>query len=135
MSLSSGELLARLAETLRADIGPAVEDEYTRTQAFMAAVILERVGRQVDLAPAHASAEAEDLARLIDDLREPLRSAPDDVVAAVATVETTGRLDVLTEVIEALYRWGMDEPAAVAMLDRVRSVLRRDIDRRMEIAR
>lgn len=135
MTLSTGELLARLAETLRADIGPAIDDEYTRTQAFMAAVILERIGRQVDLSPAHAAAEADDLARLSDDLRDLLESAPDDVVAAVAAAESAGRLDALTEVIEAIYRWGPDQPAAAAMLDRIRTVLRRDIDRRMEVAR
>ncbi len=141
MTLSTGELLARLAETLRTDIGPAIDDEYTRTQAFMAAVILQRIGRQVDLSPAHAAAEADDLARLGVDLRDLLESAPDgvsvpdEVVAAVATAESAGRLDALTGVIEAIYRWGPDQPAAAAMLDRIRTVLRRDIDRRMEIAR
>ncbi len=135
MTLTTGALLGRLAETLRTEIGPAIDDEYTRTQAFMAAVILERIGRQVDLAAGHAGAEADDLARLFDDLRGSLGSASDEVVAAVDDAEAIGGVDALSGVIEAIYRWGIDEPTAAEMLDRIRTVLRRDIDRRMEVAR
>jgi tetratricopeptide (TPR) repeat protein len=38
-------LLRRIAQTLRESIGPAVEAEYPRTQAFMAAVVLQKLGR------------------------------------------------------------------------------------------
>jgi hypothetical protein len=37
------ELLGRLATTLREEIGPSVNGGYPRTQAFMAAVVLEKV--------------------------------------------------------------------------------------------
>lgn len=135
MTLPTADLLARLAETLRTDIGPAVDDEYTRTQAFMAAVILERVSRQVELAPAHAEAERHDLAQLFDDLPELVGAAPDEVVAAVDRASAADDLAALTPVVEALYRWGPEPGPAAEALARIRVVLRRDIDRRMEIAR
>ena len=52
------DLLARLAATLRGEIGPAVVDPFAKTQAFMAAVILERLGRQLGLAESQAKASS-----------------------------------------------------------------------------
>ncbi len=134
-TIETADLLGRLAETLRTEIGPAVGDDYTRTQAHMAGVILERVGRQLRLAPAHADAERGDMDGLLDELGPSLSSAPDDVTAAVEAARASGRVGSLTPLIDALYRWGIDRPAAADALARVRSVLRRDIDRRMEVAR
>lgn len=142
MTLPTAELLARLAATLRSDIGPAIDDEYTRTQAFMAAVILQRIGRQVDLGPEHAAAERRDLTELYVELRAALGSSPGgvgavptEVNAAVDEAEAAGDIGALTGIVEALYRWGPDHPVAIEALGLVRVVLRRDIDRRMEIAR
>jgi hypothetical protein len=45
-AMSHGELLQRIARTLKQDVGPAIEAEYPKTQAFMAAVVLEKLGRQ-----------------------------------------------------------------------------------------
>ena len=39
MTLAPAELLERMAPTLRKEIGPAVDGEYPRTQAFMAAQV------------------------------------------------------------------------------------------------
>ena len=36
--MTEGELLLRMASTLKDDIAPAIEGEYPKTQAFMAAV-------------------------------------------------------------------------------------------------
>ena len=46
-------LLERMAGTLRHDVGPAVEDPFARTQAFMASVVLAKLAGQL-------RAEAED---------------------------------------------------------------------------
>ena len=67
--MNHGELLQRIASTLKRDVGPAIEAEYPKTQAFMAAVVLQKLGRQLDLEGAHRSADAADLSALLDDLR------------------------------------------------------------------
>jgi hypothetical protein len=52
-----------MATTLRERIGPAVDDPFARTQAFMAAVVLEKVAGQLAVSAADAVvADAERLA-------------------------------------------------------------------------
>ena len=141
--MDTGELLRRLSTTLRTDIGPAVTDEYTRTQAFMASVILERLARQVSLGPVHAAAEQADIDRLHPQLEKVLAAAPPDVVARLAEARAARTVDSLGPLIAALHRWeaasvagagaGADRPVARS-LELIRPVLRADIDRRMEIA-
>ena len=43
--MNHGELLQRIANTLKGDVGPAIADEYPKTQAFMAAVVLHEESR------------------------------------------------------------------------------------------
>ena len=143
MSFESHELLGRLAEGLRREIAPAVDDEYLRTQAHMAAVILERLAREAALGERHRAAEAVDLAELASGLGEIVgiggvsrsQAAPEEVRLALARLQDDPEVMSLGLVVEALYRWGPERPAAAAALDAIRSVLRRDIDRRMDIAR
>lgn len=143
MSFESHELLGRLAEGLRHEIAPAVDDEYLRTQAYMAAVILERLAREAALGERYRAAEAADLADLASGLDEivdvdeasPSQAAPEEVRAALTTLQGDPCVMSLGPLVAALYRWGPDRPTAAAALDAIRSVLRRDIDRRMEIAR
>lgn len=133
--MDTADLLARVAGTLRTEIGPATADEYARTQAFMAAVILERLGRERERADHHAAAAAADGARLRPALVAALGGGPPTVQAAVgAWIEDGCRVVGLGPVIEALYAWDADEPSVVEALGLIRPVLRRDIDRRMEIA-
>ncbi|MDH3679379.1 MAG: hypothetical protein OEV40_05440 [Acidimicrobiia bacterium] len=133
--MHTAELLARLAAALRTEIGPAVEGEYPRTQAFMAGVILERVSRELALDAQHAAAAAADGTALRADLDPVLAAGPPPVrVALDRWAEAACAIHALTPLIEALYAWGPDEPAAVDALALIRPVLRRDIDRRMEIA-
>jgi hypothetical protein len=130
-AVNTSELLARLSATLKADIGPAVSDEYPRTQAFMASVILERLSKQVALEVEHARAEAEDLDRLLADLGPLIAGGPHVVTEALSAVTD---LESLSPLVDALYVWGWHEPAVGDALSMIRPILRRDIDRRMEIA-
>ena len=137
--MTEGALLQRIARTLRQDIGPAVADEYARTQAFMAAVVLEKLGRQLALAAEHEAAEAADLTELVADLRGllPDPDAPTPVRSALGALAELGDRAALCRVIEALYatRATLGEARFAAALDRIRRTLRRSVDRRMEIAR
>lgn len=133
--MDSSRLLARLSDTLRHEIAPAVGEEYPRTQAFMASVILERVSRELALESAHREAERRDVAELIATLGLVLASTPAAVGSALAEVEAAGTVDAIGPLVQSLHSWGGDEPSVVAALAEIRPVLRRDIDRRMEIAR
>ena len=62
-------------------------------------------------------------------------SPPGAVLAAVADLRQRGDISAAAAVVESLYRWGPDRSAAAAALALIRPALRRDIDRRMEVAR
>lgn len=132
--LSPDDLLMRLAEALKQDIAPAVADEYTRTQTHMASVILQRVAKQVRLAPEHSETEAAQLADLVLDLKQVFGSSslPEAVADGWQQLLASPEIDALGPLLRSLHRW--DDPMASVALERIRFVLRQDIDRRMEIA-
>lgn len=133
------ELAARLSATLRSEIGPAVEAPVPRTQAFMASVVLEKLGRQLALAGEHAAADRADLDRLFAALAGRLGGAdtPPAVLTALAAAEADGRHQALSPLVEALYaaRGELGEERFDAVLATVRPVLRARLDRRMAYAR
>ena len=136
--MTDGELLERVAQILRQEIGPAVDAEYPKTQAFMAAVVLQKLSRQWALAGEHAAAETADLAALPADLRELLAhgDAPATVRAAVDRLAETRDNAALCHLIEALYgtRPALGAARFGVLLGRVRQTLRRSIDRRVAVA-
>jgi hypothetical protein len=136
--VTEAELLERIAQLLRREIGPAIDAEYPRTQAFMAAVVLQKVGKQLALAAEHATAETDDLAALLVDLRALLAdgAAPGAVRAAVDSLADTRDGRALCRLIEALYaaRVELGEARFAALLGRTRVTLRRSIDRRLAVA-
>jgi hypothetical protein len=115
--MTPDELIERLAGELRRTVGPAVEEPYARTQAFMGAVILERLGRQLRSAEAHAEADRADLAALIAEVGP--RAA-----GAVS----------LAEIVAALWadRHALGEERFVDLLTIVRRALRARLDRELE---
>jgi hypothetical protein len=135
--MNEGDLLLRIAQTLKNEIGPAVGDEYPRTQAFMAAVVLQKMGQQLALAGAHASAEASDLNALIADLeRTAVGTAPPEVKAAISGLRVTRDSTALCVLIASLYaqRQALGEASFSHLLGRVRQTLRANLDRRIGYA-
>jgi hypothetical protein len=131
-----GDLLERIAGTLRHDIGPSVGEPFAKTQAFMASVILEKLAGQIRLADPHAQADRDDRAALVHDLEtQVLSSSPPRVRAAVATVRDGGD-GALSGLIEALYasRREMETEEFDALLTRVRRTLRAKLDRQLDYA-
>jgi hypothetical protein len=131
--MNDGDLLLRIAETLKEAIAPAVAAEYPKTQAFMAAVVLQKLGRQIALAPEHARAARADLDALIGDLPA---TVPDAVRRAVEQLAQSRDAAALCRLIESLYasREALGERRFEDLLARVRRTLRADIERRMEYA-
>ena len=136
--MNAGELLRRVARTLRQEIGPAIGAEYPRTQAFMAAVVLDKLGGQLARASAHREADAAALRALLDDVSGLLAggAVPDAVAAAVEALARSGDRAGPCVLIEAIYacRSALGAARFEALRGRVRQTLRADIDRRMEYA-
>ena len=145
--MNRSDLLARMARLLKREIGPAVEADYPKTQAFLGAVVLEKMSAELRLADAHAQAGASDRVALVADLDSDLDAdldgnladAPDSVreaFAALAEKGADGGDAALCAFIEALYgdRDALGRERFDRLLGRVRQNLRRGIDRRLEIA-
>src|ERR1700722_14233255 len=128
-------VLRRMADTLRHDVGPVVEGSYPRTQAFMAAVILEKLAGQVSAEAADRAADQADRAALAEDLRREVR--PDDPEALQRALAPAGDALDLTQVIRALYDGhdALGEPRFAALLGRVRLTLRARLDRQLAYSR
>lgn len=136
--MNDAELLGRIARTLKEDVGPEVADEYARTQAYLGAVVLQKLARQLALAPAHDAARSADYAELADDLRALLPAdAPARLAAALDAFDAARDADALAGLVGALHEAGtaLAGETSDVLLARVRRTLRADLDRRLEIAR
>ena len=133
--MNRADLLARMAVLLKREIGPAVPDAYPKTQAFLGAVVLEKLAAEMRLAETHSAAEQAERAALIADLAGELGNLPTAVKEAFVALDGGGDA-ALSTFIEALYaaRGELGDERFDRVLGRVRQVLRRSIDRRMEIA-
>jgi len=136
--MNADDLLRRMAHTLKREIGPAITDEYPKTQAFMAGVVLEKLARQIELAPLHAAAESADIAALLSALGELLAPAEVPAALSVALVTLARSRDqaALSELVGALYetRTALGAERFERALGRVRETLRAGIDRQLAYA-
>ena len=134
--LAQDELLARLAATFRRDVGPQVTDPFAKTQAFMAAVVLEKLSAQLSTAAADAEADAADLASLIADLTTACTQAPLALATALASLAAQPSQAALAAFVQALYG-GQTELGAERferLRTRVRQTLRARLDRQLRYA-
>ena len=51
--MDRAELISRIAATLKQQIGPNVGDEFAKTQAYMASVVLEKLARELSTETQH----------------------------------------------------------------------------------
>jgi hypothetical protein len=136
--VNAAELLQRIAKTLRNDVGPAVDAEYPKTQAFMAAVVLEKLSRELALAETHRVADDVDLRRLADELMQARGGGlPKRVAGSFERFANTLDPQALCDVIESLYdaRTDLGDARFNSLLDVIRRVLRAQLDRRLEFAK
>lgn len=138
IELALDALLERIARTLKKEIGPAVEEAYPKTQAFMASVVLQKLAGQLRLADEHAAASQRDLQELAEEL-DPLtlsQDTPPPLRAAVNTVRQDLDTVGVSGLIETLYatRSELGEARFADLMGRVRTRLRARIDREMVYA-
>jgi hypothetical protein len=131
----AAELLARMSVTMKSAIAPNTTGT-AKPQAYMAAVVLEKLAKQLELAPTHDAQQASDASSLIADLARLTAavSLPTSTNSAVAGVSAHCNAVSLCTLVQALYadRASLGDDVFAALLGRVRVALRADIDRRME---
>ncbi len=136
--LAPDALLERIAQTLKKDIGPAVDAAYPKTQAFMAAVVLQKLAGQLRLADEHAAASQRDLHELGEELSQLTASnaIPAPLAEALRTLRQNLDTASVSGLIETLYatRSELGEERFASLLSRVRTRLRARIDREMVYA-
>ncbi|MEQ8662684.1 MAG: hypothetical protein RLW62_17875 [Gammaproteobacteria bacterium] len=131
--MEHADLIDRIAATLRHLVGPAVTEDYPRTQAYMAAVVLARLAAEMRARPGGAAADAADLDTLLADLatfaaRDALPRALAGAVEALARERSEAHLARLVEQIHA-EREALGTARCEALLARVRTTLRARLDR------
>lgn len=132
--MNESELLQRIALTLRQEIAPAIAAEYPKTQAFIASVVLQKLGRQLDLTAQHAQAAASDMDELVAYMNAAFTIGP--VQQAIRYLNQARGPAALCALIETLYaaRGDIGDGQFEQLLGRVRQTLRANIDRTLEYA-
>jgi hypothetical protein len=124
------QLLSQIVNSLRTVIAPAIDEPYPKAQAYMAAVILEFVSRQVEERADIEHQKELALGALFRDL------ANLSGVARLADDQAEGELG-LCHLIERLYqeRSLLGEEAFAAANQRIRHALRQMLEQELKIAR
>jgi hypothetical protein len=131
--MPTDEMLNRLAKILRQRIGPEIGEPYAKTQAFMAAVVLQKLARQVNLSEQHTAANSKDHGLLVLDLVQLLAlDSPKQLQAALDSVQNNDAS--ISIFVEALYssRKELGQDRFDIILNRVRKSLRGRLDRQLE---
>jgi hypothetical protein len=124
-------MLEEVVASLRGVIAPAIADPYPKTQAYMAAVILETLSRAIEERSDLAGAKRRSIERLFADLAE--------LGVGVSGGALVGGEDDarLANLVEALYadRERLGEARFAAANRRVRQTLRDLLDADLKIAK
>lgn len=128
--LTAHQLLKEVIASLRTVIGPAIPEPYPKAQAFMAAVILEFVSRQVEERRDVPAKKDQILNEAFHDLSSLLQGQP---LAADGDTDQEARLSHL---IEWLYaeKDRLGPEAFTAANQRVRAALRDLLNQELKIA-
>lgn len=137
MGIESAVMLERVAAILRRDVGPAVGDEFARTQAFMASVIIAKLA--VELGNAESGAAAAGAAHVVvaTELRAAVAAPPPRLAAAIDALAVDGATAAWSEVVAALHaaRPELAPEQFDAALPIVRRALRARLDDALRAAR
>lgn len=136
--MDRAELISRIAATLKQQIGPNVGDEFAKTQAYMASVVLEKLARELSTETQHTIDRQAALSAMSESLAtaRAQQGLPDVVQQALDNLGPAPSANEICALIEALYgnRAELDNDTFTAMLGAVREYARFDIDQRLTIA-
>ncbi len=136
--MADNTMLDRLVTTLKREIAPAIEDEYLKTQAFMASVVVGKLTRQLALESAHNAAAQIDMDHLLTELQPQIATLEEPALQSAFNALTEQRdPPALCAFIESVYaaRARIGEPQFERLRARTRTLMRADIDRRMVYAK
>ncbi len=128
------ELLDRIATTLREQVGPNVVEPFAKTQAFMAAVVLDKLAGQLRAATADGVADASQRLALVETLRDDdARGSTARISEAITALEAGGADADWSRLLEALYadRDELGHERFERALGQVRAAMRARLDRRL----
>ncbi|MGR8949864.1 MAG: hypothetical protein ACU84Q_17610 [Gammaproteobacteria bacterium] len=125
-------LLRRIARTLKKEIAPNVEGEYPKTQAFMAAVVLEKLAGEIGSASHNANSDQSEREQLALELAQ--IDAGGVILDSLSRFITQLDEQSLCELISEIYaeKQALGKEVSSQFLGRIRNHLRASIDRRME---
>lgn len=128
--LSAHRLLEEVVASLRNVIAPAIAEPYPKSQAYMAAVILEFVSRQVEERPDIDEEKTHTLNDLFHDMSSVL------VGKEFSSSNTPDQEACLCRLIEWLYseKDRLGPEAFAAANQRVRAALRQLLDQELKVA-
>jgi len=127
--ISAKQLLVEIVNSLRNVIAPAIDDPYPKAQAYMAAVILDFVSRQVEERGEIEQGKASALNALFRELA--------DLGDVARFADGRDGEQRLCNLIERLYqhRAHLGEDAFSAANQRIRRTLRQMLDEELKIAK
>ena len=123
-------MLEEVIASLRNVIAPAITEPHPKTQAYMAAVILEIVARSVEERRDLAEAKERAVARLFEDLREIVPGPPPEPSGESAEERVAAAIRALDADRERL-----GEATFAAAERRVRQAIRELLDRDLEVVK
>lgn len=128
--LSAHQLLDEIIASLRNVIAPAIPEPYPKAQAYMAAVILEFVSRQVEERHDIAAEKERALNALFQDLTSALNGTD------LPTMTGTDKEAYLCQLIEWLYREKdrLGPKVFAAANQQIRERLRQLLDQELKVA-
>jgi hypothetical protein len=137
------DTLRRISKTCKTVIAPSTQDEYAKTQAYMAAVVLEKIALQIELEKKHELQMASAYQSLVEEVSLILN---DEKYSKVLSIEIQNGLEIfsrnqsrsgLNVFIKQLYmsKETLGEELVNQIKKRARTTMRADIDFRMEFAK
>ncbi|MGE0825923.1 MAG: hypothetical protein AB7G75_12355 [Candidatus Binatia bacterium] len=128
--LTAHSLLQEIITSLRTVIAPAIADPYPKAQAYMAAVILDFISRQVEERHDIADEKTKTLNNLFHDLSSLVAGKQ---LSISSTVDQEARL---CQLIETLYaeKDRLGPEAFTAANQKIRSALRQLLDQELKVA-
>lgn len=128
--ISAKQLMSEIVNSLRNVIAPAIDEPYPKAQAYMAAVILEFVSRQVEERADIEQQKDSALSALFNDLA----NLAD--ISRLGDGQADGEMR-LCRLIEWLYeqRGRLGEETFTAANQRIRHTLRQMLDQELKIAK
>lgn len=128
-------LLRRISQTLKKEIGPNVDGEYPKTQAYMASVVLEKLAGEIGAASNNADCDQAERNELVAELA----AIDTSNVSLPALRQFAKQVDEqsLCDLIAEIYQQksALGNEVVESILAPIRKHLRASVNRRLEYSR